>query len=130
MKKRNTIQRQLVMSAVCFLRNHPTADQVFEQVVKTYPDISKGTVYRNLNSLVEDGELLRVCNPNGADRFDHTCRPHYHISCIKCGRFYDVDYGYSQNIDEEVSASTGFQVENHDIFFRGVCPDCQKNLQH
>ena len=50
--KRNTIQRQLVIAAVRFLADHPTADEVYERITMEYPDISKGTVYRNLNSLV------------------------------------------------------------------------------
>ena len=58
--KRNTIQRQLVIAAVRFLADHPTADEVYERITMEYPDISKGTVYRNLNSLVESGLLNKV----------------------------------------------------------------------
>ena len=60
MQKRNTIQRQLVISAVRSLSNHPTAEEVYNRIVLDYPDISKGTVYRNLNSLVDSGLLRRV----------------------------------------------------------------------
>ena len=59
MAKRNTIQRQLVIAAVRFLANHPTAEEVYDRITMEYPDISKGTVYRNLNSLVESGLLSR-----------------------------------------------------------------------
>ena len=57
MTKRNTIQRQLVIAAVRFLADHPTAEEVYDRITMEYPDISKGTVYRNLNSLVESGLL-------------------------------------------------------------------------
>ena len=59
MAKRNTIQRQLVIAAVRFLADHPTAEEVYDRITMEYPDISKGTVYRNLNSLVESGLLSR-----------------------------------------------------------------------
>ena len=70
MTKRNTIQRQLVIAAVRFLADHPTAEEVYDRITMEYPDISKGTVYRNLNSLVESGLLGKVSVPSGADRFD------------------------------------------------------------
>ena len=70
MAKRNTIQRQLVIAAVRFLADHPTAEEVYDRITMEYPDISKGTVYRNLNSLVESGLLSKVSVPSGADRFE------------------------------------------------------------
>ena len=63
MAKRNTIQRQLVIAAVRFLADHPTAEEVYDRITMEYPDISKGTVYRNLNSLVESGLLSKVSVP-------------------------------------------------------------------
>ena len=90
-QKRNTIQRQLVISAVRSLSNHPTAEEVYNRIVLDYPDISKGTVYRNLNSLVDSGLLHRVSVPSSADRYDHMLTKHYHVQCVKCHRFMNVD---------------------------------------
>ena len=90
MQKRNTIQRQLVISAVRSLSNHPTAEEVYNRIVLDYPDISKGTVYRNLNSLVDSGLLHRVSVPSSADRYDHMLTKHYHVQCVKCHRFITV----------------------------------------
>ena len=90
-QKRNTIQRQLVISAVRSLSNHPTAEEVYNRIVLDYPDISKGTVYRNLNSLVDSGLLRRVSVPSSADRYDHMLTKHYHVQCMKCHRFMNVD---------------------------------------
>ncbi len=58
MEKRNTIQKQLVLDAVFRLANHPTAEEVYAEVARSHPTVSKATVYRNLGSLSEDG-LLR-----------------------------------------------------------------------
>ena len=125
--KRNTIQRQLVIAAVRFLADHPTADEVYERITMEYPDISEGTVYRNLNSLVESGLLNKVSVPSGADRFDHMLTKHYHIKCSHCGKFMNVEnMDYMEDLDEKVAAVTGFKMQSHDIVFNGLCPDCQK----
>ncbi len=92
MEKRNTIQKQLVLEAVAQLHNHPTAEQVYAQVVKAHPTISKATVYRNLASLSEDGRLRHLPMPAGADRFDHRLDGHAHIECTVCGRLDDVEF--------------------------------------
>ena len=130
MAKRNTIQRQLVIAAVRFLANHPTAEEVYDRITMEYPDISKGTVYRNLNSLVESGLLGKVSVPSGADRFDHILARHYHIKCTECGKFMNVEnFDYIPDMDEKVAAVTGYKMNQHDIVFSGVCPECQK-LEH
>lgn len=127
MVKRNTIQRQLVIAAVRFLANHPTAEEVYDRITMEYPDISKGTVYRNLNSLVESGLLGKVSVPSGADRFDHILSKHYHIKCTNCGNFMNVeDLDYFYDLDQKVGAVTSYKMEHHDIVFSGLCPECQK----
>lgn len=127
MAKRNTIQRQLVIAAVRFLADHPTAEEVYDRITMEYPDISKGTVYRNLNSLVESGLLGKVSVPSGADRFDHILARHYHIKCIHCGKFMNVEnFDYFHDLDQKVAAVTDYQMEHHDIVFSGLCPECQK----
>ncbi|MDO4179443.1 MAG: transcriptional repressor [Phascolarctobacterium sp.] len=126
MAKRNTIQRQLVIAAVRFLANHPTAEEVYDRITQEYPDISKGTVYRNLNSLVESGLLGKISVPSGADRFDHILARHYHIKCTRCGKFMNVEnFEYIPDLEDKVAALTGYKMDHHDIVFSGVCPDCQ-----
>lgn len=74
--KRKTIQRVLTLKAVQSMQSHPTADEVYEAVLPEHPNISRGTVYRNLNQLSEDGEIHEMEVPGGADRFDHCCDEH------------------------------------------------------
>ena len=127
MAKRNTIQRQLVIAAVRFLADHPTAEEVYDRITMEYPDISKGTVYRNLNSLVESGLLGKVSVPSGADRFDHILARHYHIKCTRCGKFMNVEnFSYIPDMDGKVADVTGYKMNHHDIVFSGLCPECQK----
>lgn len=125
MTKRNTIQRQLVIDAVSTLANHPTAEDVYKRIIVEYPDISKGTVYRNLNSLVATGLLSKVCIPGGADRFDHIAEKHYHLKCTHCGKFSDVDMNYIESLDAKIAKATGYEMESHEIIFCGRCADCQ-----
>ena len=83
-------QRELVMQQVEALQDHPTAEEIYENAVKQCPGLSLGTVYRNLNSLVEAGRIRRVPIPGQADRFDHTLRWHSHLYCTECGEVSDV----------------------------------------
>ena len=127
MKSRNTIQRALVLDAVNTLRCHATADEIYDAVVKEHPNISKGTVYRNLNRLSEMGEIHKMEIPGGADRFDHWCHNHYHVRCVRCGRVFDVDMDYVADLEKKIKDTHGFTFIGHDTMFRGICPDCQNN---
>ena len=123
--KRNTIQRTLTLEAVRKLANHPTADEVYEEVIKTYPSISKGTVYRNLNQLCEDDMLTLIDVPGSPSRFDHNLHFHYHGKCRKCGKVFDVDLNQIPNLDEYIVDTHGLNIEEFDISFKGKCTECQ-----
>lgn len=125
--KRNTIQRDLVLSTVNSLKNHVTADEVYEEIVKTHRTVSKATVYRNLNQLADSGEIRRVSVPNGADRFDYKLHHHYHAQCSSCGKVIDITMPHFTNLENEVDDADGFKLLGHDIIFYGLCKDCQKN---
>lgn len=89
--RRNTIQKDLVRNTVYEMRRHVTANEVYEFIKEAYPTIGKGTVYRNLDILVEEGALKKVEVPDGPNRFDFILKNHYHVRCIKCGEIFDVD---------------------------------------
>lgn len=125
--RRNTIQRSLVYEAVHRLQSHATAEEIYDEIVKQHPTISRGTVYRNLNRLAEEGEIRRLEIPGGPDRYDHRCHGHYHARCLQCGRVFDVEMVYLQDLEKAVTDAHGFAVSGHDIIFTGVCPDCQQH---
>lgn len=126
MIQRHTIQCALVLEAVDSLRDHATAEEVYEAVAKEHPHIGRGTVYRNLQKLAEAGEIMKVEVPGGADRYDHLTYKHYHVKCTKCGRVFDVDMPYEPNLADKIGDKHGFLLTGHTIMFSGVCPDCQK----
>ena len=107
------------------LKSHVTADEVYEAIAKEHPSIGKATVYRNLNVLAEEGEILRVEIPDGADRFDFTLDPHYHVRCVKCGDVSDVDIDVIPNMLDRIRDTHGMQFLSSDVLFKGICPKCQ-----
>ncbi|MGN1367951.1 MAG: Fur family transcriptional regulator, partial [Aristaeellaceae bacterium] len=105
--------------------SHATAEEIYDEIVKQHPTISRGTVYRNLIRLAEEGEIRRMEMPGGPDRYDHRCHNHYHARCLQCGRVFDVEMAYLQDLEKAVTDAHGFAITGHDIVFRGICPDCQ-----
>lgn len=125
MIKRRTIQSSLVFETVNKLQCHATADEIYNEIVKDYPTISRGTVYRNLQRLCEMGEIRRREIPGEADRFDHLCHDHYHARCVKCGCVIDVDMEYIPELEKNIRNTHGFVFTGHDIVFKGICSECK-----
>lgn len=126
MARRNTIQRSLVLEAVNKLQCHASADEVYAEIIKEHPTISKATVYRNLNLLAEMGEIRRLEIPGSADRFDHRVHNHCHVKCERCGRVFDVDMDFVSGLENGIRDTHGFDFSGYDILFHGVCPECKK----
>ena len=125
LKHRETKQRKIVLETVRSHTDHPTAITIYEEIHAVDRRISQGTVYRNLNCLSEDGEILHIKVP-GADRYDLRTDLHYHIICVKCGKVIDIPYGYLSDPDEKVANVTGYKVFRHRAVFEGICPGCKK----
>ena len=123
--QRNTIQRRLIFDTVSKLKNHPTPDEVYNEIHINHPNISRSTVYRNLSVLCDNGQVLKVRIPNAADHVDHNCHSHYHIYCENCGNVCDADMQYIPELNTKVKNSNGFEILGHDIIFIGICPDCK-----
>lgn len=129
MIKRNTIQRTLVLEAVNKLQCHATADEIYRMVVHEHPNISRVTVYRNLNQLSESGDIRKLEVPGSADRYDHLCHHHYHARCLRCGRVFDVEMKYMEGLEQKVEDSSGFEFIGHDLIFKGICSDCKNKIK-
>lgn len=123
MNRRNTNQRQLVLNEVKSRCDHPTADAIYEEVRKTDPSISRGTVYRNLAVLSEEKKIRYVDIPQ-AGRFDRTVENHNHFVCIKCSKVFDSEIPYNEKLDISTT-DNGFVILSHETIFRGLCPDCK-----
>ncbi|WP_312701993.1 transcriptional repressor [Sedimentibacter sp.] len=125
---RNTKQRQTVLNAVLGRKDHPTADRLYLDLRAENPNLSRGTVYRNLNILAE-GKEIKQLKTSGADRFDWRLEPHDHIMCTNCGALFDSPLPYKEELDNLIEEYTGFKINLHRTVFEGLCPDCIRRLQ-
>ena len=128
-QQRNSKQRQLILEAVQDRCDHPSADDIYLDVRAKDSKISRGTVYRNLGVLSQDGAITNVKVP-AADRYDARLDLHYHLFCTGCGRVFDAPLPYHGEYDAQIAAETGFQIARHRLVFEGLCPDCAKNTKN
>lgn len=116
-------QREAVYNVVASTKCHPDASYVYEQVRKVMPNISLGTVYRNLAELCQDGRLIKVSVEGSAERFDACCAPHVHHVCSSCGAVTDLSM-------DKISISHDFEgVDHYQITFYGTCESCRNKTK-
>jgi Fur family peroxide stress response transcriptional regulator len=126
MKRRLTRQRAAILKILRNTRSHPTADRIYEAVKQQIPNISKGTVYRNLKILRETGKISELNLSGTVSRFEGRKDNHYHFRCEKCGRVFDLDEPVNKELDDKIARNTGFTVSYHQLEFRGLCKECKK----
>jgi len=124
-KARNTKQLEVVWQAVKDDTSHPTADQIYAKVRKRLPNVSLGTVYRNLQKLVADAKL-QVLMLGRLQRFDPLVKRHQHFICQKCGQVFDVLVDKESEIRPVKLPHAGFQVNSHQVAFYGACKRCAR----
>ena len=122
---RRSKQREAIISYLKSTPSHPTAYAIYEMVRKEIPDISLGTVYRNLRLLKQEDLILELDLTGNLSRFDGNTCPHYHFRCERCGRIFDLDEPVDMECNDRVARRTGFKVTHHVLEFRGRCRDCQ-----
>jgi Fe2+ or Zn2+ uptake regulation protein len=121
---RSSKQKKAILRVLRGTTSHPSADWIYEEVRKQIPNISLGTVYRNLNMLKEEGSIVDLSFTGAANRYDGKLEPHYHFRCVKCGRLFDIDQPVKGDLDNGVAQDSGFEVLGHRLEFYGFCPDC------
>lgn len=117
-------QRECIKTFLMDRKDHPTADTVYMHVRQEYPNISLGTVYRNLTLLSDIGEISRLNVGDGVDRFDADITPHQHIVCSHCGCVQDL---YLPDADRIMSMASQYYngvISNQTIHFKGTCHEC------
>jgi len=124
-KLRNTKQLEVIWEAIKDDTSHPTADQVYARVRERFPNVSLGTVYRNLQKLVAD-EKLQVLMLGRSQHFDPLVTRHQHFICEKCGRVFDVLVDTRDEIKPAKLPHAGFKVTSHQLAFYGACKNCSR----
>lgn len=123
-------QRNLVLNILRENPVHPTAEWVFEKAKEEMPGIGVATVYRNLNALVEAGEIDRIPGIDGVDRFDGNCMPHYHMKCNGCGMLFDLEpesdaaLSRMEAVIKETFPMEAVDIKLNTMLLKGICKQC------
>ena len=124
-------QKETLLRVLCSTDCHPDADWIYEQVRKELPNISLGTVYRNLAKMSQDGTILKLNMNDGRDHFDGNTARHHHMICRECGAIIDIftdrdeEQSFISYINSYAQNHTSAMVETHYVTFTGVCEKCR-----
>lgn len=114
-------QREALLQLLRSTKSHPDAEWLYTSLRKEYPNISLGTVYRNLRQLTDTGEILELSD-GATSHFDGDLLPHYHMKCSRCRGIYDIR---KENVSVSVKTEDGFQIDGFSLMLNGVCRNCQ-----
>lgn len=119
-------KREAILEVIRGTDAHPSADWVYQALKPTHPDLSLGTVYRNLSFFKEQGTVCCVGVVAGQERFDATTTPHTHFICDTCGSVLDLHkIPVDPALDEKVGTQYGLDVDHHELVFHGTCAHCK-----
>ena len=122
-------QRESIKEFLQTRTDHPTADVVYENMKLIYPNISLGTVYRNLSLLADLGEIKKLSSFAGADHFDGCTERHCHFMCTRCNRIMDLESEGIHHIMDNAGENFGGKITDYSARFFGLCEDCLKETQ-
>lgn len=117
-----TQQRRTVYEALTARHDHPTADQMYDDVRTRLPGISRATVYRVLGDLVRWGLAQKLSSGRRRARFDGNVHPHHHLVCLRCDRMIDCEERGARAPRRKM----GFHIREYSVVFRGWCPTCYR----
>jgi Fur family peroxide stress response transcriptional regulator len=122
-----TIQRRTILDALASRNDHPTVDQVYEDIKDTLKGVSRTTVYRVLETFVSIGIAKKISNPESKARFDADTKRHHHLTCIHCGKVLDLHDDTLDNLAPSSCTEQEFAILDYSITFNGICSNCQKS---
>ncbi len=126
-RRHRSRQRERILEWVRETDSHPTAAEIHDALRSELTTLSLGTVYRNLEVLVGDGDLDEVAGLVGATRYDGNLCPHHHFNCERCGRILDVDLPPPRGLSGRVERDLGVRPTRIRISFFGFCDECERN---
>jgi len=129
--KKHFRKRDAILSYLRSTTTHPSAEMVFTQLKPEIPDLSMGTVYRNLNLFKQQGLAVSVATVKGVERFDGNTAPHVHFICSECDAVIDLmDMQVPESLKQVAEKCCGGQVESCSLSFTGQCQYClQKSIE-
>ena len=128
--KKHFRKRDAILQYLRSVTDHPSAEKVFTQLKPEIPDLSMGTVYRNLNLFKQQGQAVIVATVKGVERFDGNTDPHVHFICQECDAVIDLmDMEIPQQLKNIAEISSGGQVNDCQLCFTGLCEACLQKLK-
>jgi Fe2+ or Zn2+ uptake regulation protein len=121
-----TVQRRVILETMLLRDDHPTAEQIYDTLQARVPEISRATVYRALESLVQLGAIGRAHHLGPAARFDANASHHHHLVCVRCNRVMDFSDARLDNLPLPDGSLTNFQTVDYSVHFTGLCAECRQ----
>ena len=117
-------QRELIHEYLENSHEHPTAEKIYTDLREVLPELSLGTVYRNLKLLEELGRVRRVTTHQGNERYDAICGDHVHFLCQDCGSIRDLEGVDLRQLQAQIPLGAEYQLMKMDMIITGRCPQC------
>jgi len=126
-RRNHSKKRDAILQTIRSTKSHPSAEWVFEQLREDFPNLSLGTVYRNIAEFKESGEVMSVAVVDGIDRIDGDTSPHEHLVCTACGAVDDLELGLqAEELTKQISERSGAEVNRLHLTAYGLCSRCLK----
>lgn len=118
-------KRNAILAGLQRSKEHPSAEALYAQLKQEIPDLSMGTVYRNLALFKKQGLAAGIATVDGVERFDGNIHPHVHFICSDCGAVIDLDdVQVPDSLTHTAEASCGGKVNACQLSFTGRCKAC------
>ena len=125
-RRNNSKKRQAIYDCLCSTKEHPSAEVIYNSLKPHFPQLSLGTVYRNLSVLAEEGLVIRVCNVEGQERYDATTADHSHFICRECHRVLDLELpDVVTSLFTEIENCMDCSAERYSLTIEGLCDKCR-----
>ena len=121
---RSSKQRDLVLSIINSQDDHLSVEEIYNIARRIMPKISLGTVYRDINQLVLSKKINKIDTKDGVARYDNVLIKHHYFICEKCGKIDDIYQDFELSIN-----MLNHKVLDYDIYFKGICSDCNKEVE-
>lgn len=125
MNSRNTIQKQVILNSIKNTKSHPTAYELYQMIKEENPTIGQATIYRNLKTMEQDGDITIIPSKNNINRYDGDLSNHDHFICEKCGKVIDI-YTPKNIVEKEIEKQYGVKIKKDNTTYEGICKDCIK----
>ncbi len=124
--RKHSKQREAMIRILKNTKSHPSAEWLYNEMKKEFPNISLATVYRNLGFLLESKQIIRLDIGSGTEHYDADCSEHYHFVCHGCKQILDITLPPPVGLDEQAEQLNDISVDNHSLIFYGMCGKCEK----